>query len=136
MFLVLIMLKIMIIFSLVNYLKRHLEIRLLRHSKAFKVVLVAGARQVGKSTLLRHVFSNIKQVVFDPVQDLYNARDNPDQFLETFGSPLILDEVQYAPELLPAFASPRSFLRISGEFGRTATYDAGGYQRGFAKSHA
>jgi len=85
-----------------NYLERHLEQRLLRHAKAFKTVLVAGARQVGKSTLLGHVFPDIKQVVFDPVQDLYGARSDPDQFLDTFGTPLILDEVQYAPELLPA----------------------------------
>ena len=85
-----------------KYLKRHLEHRLLRHAQAFKTVLVAGARQVGKSTLLEHVFPNTRQVVFDPVQDLYGARSDPDQFLETFGTPLILDEVQYAPELLPA----------------------------------
>lgn len=85
-----------------NYLERHLEQRLLRHAKTFKVVLAAGARQVGKSTLLQHVFPNVRQVVFDPVQDLYGARNDPDQFLDTFGTPLILDEVQYAPELLPA----------------------------------
>jgi len=85
-----------------KYLSRHLEHRVLRHAKAFKTVLVAGARQVGKSTLLEHVFPNVRQVVFDPVQDLYGARSDPDQFLETFGAPLILDEVQYAPELLPA----------------------------------
>jgi len=73
-----------------------------RYAKAFKAVLVAGARQVGKSTLLEHVYPDIRRVVFDPVQDLYGARSDPDQFLDTFGSPLILDEVQYAPELLPA----------------------------------
>lgn len=85
-----------------NYLTRHLEQRLIRHANAFKIVMIAGARQVGKSTLLEHVFQDVKQVVFDPVQDLYGARSDPDQFLDTFGSPLILDEVQYAPELLPA----------------------------------
>jgi len=85
-----------------DYLKRHLEQRLDRHARAFKIVLVAGARQVGKSTLLNHVFPDIKSVVFDPVQDLYGARSDPDQFLETFGTPLILDEVQYVPELFPA----------------------------------
>ncbi len=74
----------------------------MRYAKAFKAVLVAGARQVGKSTLLEHVYPDIRRVVFDPVQDLYGARSDPDQFLDTFGSPLILDEVQYAPELLPA----------------------------------
>ena len=73
-----------------------------RFAKSFKIVLLAGARQVGKSTLLQHVFPNIKSVVFDPVQDLYGARRDPDQFLDTFGTPLILDEVQYVPELLPA----------------------------------
>jgi uncharacterized protein len=85
-----------------RYLNRHLEYRLIRHAKAFKTVLIAGARQVGKSTLLKHVFPEIRQIVFDPVQDLYGARSDPDQFLDTFKSPLILDEVQYAPELLPA----------------------------------
>jgi len=85
-----------------SYLNRHLESRLTRYSKSFKTVLVGGARQVGKSTLLHHVFPNIRQIVFDPVQDLYGARSDPDQFLDTFGSPLILDEVQYAPALLPA----------------------------------
>ena len=85
-----------------KYLNRHLEPRLLRHAKAFKTVLVAGARQVGKSTLLEHVFPDVRKVVFDPVQDLYGARSDPDQFLDTFRTPLILDEVQYAPELLPA----------------------------------
>lgn len=86
----------------VIYFQRHLEDRLRRHAKAFKAILVAGARQVGKSTLLHHIFPDIRQIVFDPVQDLYGARSDPDQFLETFGSPLILDEVQYAPELLSA----------------------------------
>ncbi len=85
-----------------NYLRRHLEYRLRRHSRVFKVVLVAGARQVGKSTLLKHTFPDMKQVVFDPIQDTYGARQDPDRFLDTFKSPLILVEVQYAPELLPA----------------------------------
>jgi predicted AAA+ superfamily ATPase len=85
-----------------TYLNRHLEERLQRLAKAFKIVLLTGARQVGKSTLLQHVFPDIRSVVFDPVQDLYGARRDPDQFLDTFGSPLILDEVQYVPELLPA----------------------------------
>lgn len=83
------------------YLDRHLEERLRRFAKSFEVVLLAGARQVGKSTLLQHVFPGVKSVVFDPVQDIYGARRDPDQFLDTFGSPLILDDVQYAPELLP-----------------------------------
>lgn len=83
-----------------NYLKRHVEKQILESAKHFKAILLLGARQVGKSTLLNHLFSEMKAVVFDPIQDLYNARKDPDFFLESFPSPLILDEVQYVPELL------------------------------------
>ncbi len=64
--------------------------------------MIAGARQVGKSTLLHHYLPGVKCVTFDPIQDPYGARTDPDRFLDSFGSPLVLDEVQYAPELLPA----------------------------------
>ncbi|MFZ2658340.1 MAG: ATP-binding protein [Victivallales bacterium] len=84
------------------YKKRHIEGKLKEYSKYFKVILVTGARQVGKSTLLKHVFPELKTVVFDPLQDIYGARKDPDLFLDNFPSPVILDEIQYAPELLPA----------------------------------
>ena len=84
------------------YKKRHIEDKLREYSKYFKVILVTGARQVGKSTLLKHVFPELKIVVFDPLQDIYGARKDPDLFLDNFPSPIILDEIQYAPELLPA----------------------------------
>lgn len=99
-----------------KYLGRHLEERLLRHAGLFKTVLLAGARQVGKSTLLQHVFPEIKAVVFDPVQDIYGAREDPDRFLETFGSPLILDEVQYAPELLAALKRKVDRSETKGQY--------------------
>jgi predicted AAA+ superfamily ATPase len=84
------------------YKKRHIEAKLREYSKYFKVVLVTGARQVGKSTLLKHIFPELKTIVFDPLQDIYGARKDPDLFLDNFPSPIILDEIQYAPELLPA----------------------------------
>jgi uncharacterized protein len=88
--------------SVMLYHVRHAESRLSRFYESFKIVLVTGARQVGKSTLLAHCLPEVKTVVFDPLQDLYGARRDPDMFLDNFPSPLILDEVQYAPELLPA----------------------------------
>lgn len=83
-----------------DYKTRHLESRIKEAAKYFKIVLVLGARQVGKSTLLHHVFPDAQVILFEPLQDLYNARTDPDLFLNNFPSPLILDEVQYAPELL------------------------------------
>jgi hypothetical protein len=85
-----------------EYKPRHLESKVLEAAKHWKVILIQGARQVGKSTLLSHLFPKVKMIVFDPVQDLYGARKDPDLFLDSFPAPLILDEVQFAPELLPA----------------------------------
>lgn len=71
-------------------------------SKNFKVLLIKGARQVGKTTLLKNLFPKLKIITFDPIQDLYGARSDPDLFLDSFQAPIILDEIQYAPELIAA----------------------------------
>jgi predicted AAA+ superfamily ATPase len=84
------------------YHTRHIQQKLDELSNYFKVILVKGARQVGKSTMLKKVFPNLKCIVFDPIQDLYGARSDPDLFLDNFPAPIILDEIQYAPELLAA----------------------------------
>lgn len=68
----------------------------------FPVVVITGARQTGKSTLLENVFPEIEMIVFDPVVDIKDARKDPDFFLDNHRSPLILDEIQFAPELVSA----------------------------------
>jgi len=65
-------------------------------------VVVTGARQVGKSTLVRKVFPKASYVLFDPAVDVENARRDPDLFLDHHPTPLILDEIQYAPEVVSA----------------------------------
>ena len=84
------------------YHSRLIEHKLARIAEFNKIVLLVGARQVGKSTLLQHLFPNVKRVLFDPVQDFYNVKNDPDLFLNNFSSPLILDEIQFVTELLPA----------------------------------
>ena len=76
--------------------------RLLRLVHTFPVVVVSGARQVGKTTLLRHTFPDHDYVVFDASLDLENARREPDLFLLNHPPPVILDEIQYAPEMVAA----------------------------------
>ena len=98
------------------YLNRHLEKQLLESSKYFKAILLLGARQVGKSTLFSHLFPNIKAIVFDPIQDIYKAREDPDLFLESFPAPLILDEVQYVPELLPSLKRKMDKSDVKGQY--------------------
>ena len=85
-----------------NYKKRILADKLRRMVGRFAVVVVSGARQVGKSTLLGHELPGWEAVVFDPAIDVGNARQDPDLFLDNHPAPLILDEIQYAPELVAA----------------------------------
>lgn len=82
---------------------RLLTSRLELLARTFPVVVVSGARQVGKSTLLNHTFGDqAETVVFDPAQDIGNARRDPDLFLDNHPAPVILDEIQYVPELVAA----------------------------------
>lgn len=85
-----------------KYLPRLLESKLFKFSKQFPVLVLNGARQAGKSTLLDHLLGKtMRRVVFDPVVDVENARQDPELFLSLNPPPIILDEIQYAPELLP-----------------------------------
>jgi predicted AAA+ superfamily ATPase len=84
------------------YVGRSVTDKLKKLVKAFPIVVVSGARQVGKTTLLRHVFPDLDYVAFDPSMDVENARAEPDIFLHNHRLPLVLDEIQYAPELVSA----------------------------------
>lgn len=85
-----------------NYRARINENIIKIFSGLFKIIFLVGARQVGKSSLFAHLFPQDKVFVFDPIQDIYNVRKNPDLFLTDFKPPLILDEIQFVPELLPS----------------------------------
>jgi predicted AAA+ superfamily ATPase len=83
-----------------KYQKRLLENKLRQLGRHFSTVVLTGARQVGKSTLLRHILPEAQHITFDPVIDVDNARRDPELFLDHLKTPVILDEIQYAPELL------------------------------------
>ncbi len=84
------------------YKERIITDRVKKLANNFPVVVLTGARQTGKSTLLSHIFPNTEMVVFNSAFDDNEARQDPDLFLENHPSPLILDEIQYAPELVSA----------------------------------
>jgi hypothetical protein len=99
-----------------RYLDRALGARLLRLTTSFPIVVVSGARQVGKTTLVRHVLGDWEVVTLDPAIDIANARSEPDLFLSNFPPPLVLDEIQYAPELVAALKRRVDADRAPGQY--------------------
>jgi len=73
-----------------------------RASGQFPVLLVTGPRQVGKTTCLRQVAEAERTyVTLDDPQARLLAKEEPSLFLQRFAAPVLIDEIQYAPELLP-----------------------------------
>jgi predicted AAA+ superfamily ATPase len=83
-----------------RYIQRAIEQELLVSASSFPVVIVTGARQTGKSTLLKHLFPNHKYVTLDYPNIRNLALNDPELFLDNYGENLIIDEIQYAPDLL------------------------------------
>lgn len=89
---------------------RILSERLATAWKQFPVVLITGARQVGKTTLARAFLPDASYVTLDVPAEAEAARLDPRRIFAERSPPLILDEVQYAPGLLREIK-----LRVDGE---------------------
>lgn len=82
------------------YIHRTVERTISEISRHFKVLLLTGARQVGKSTVLRHCDPEREYVSLDDMVERDQALHDPLLFLERHKPPVIIDEIQYAPKLL------------------------------------
>ena len=84
------------------YISRVIENTIKNFSNEFSVIVVTGARQVGKSTLLQMIKEDdMNYVTLDDLDARTLAKADPKYFLEQYGYPLIIDEIQYASNLLP-----------------------------------
>lgn len=82
------------------YYFRHIEKKILEAKEMFKVLLVTGPRQVGKTTTLKHLFKETyRYVTLDDITELLIAKEDPKLFFMNHPLPLIIDEVQLAPGL-------------------------------------
>lgn len=83
------------------YIQRSIESVIQKAVNAFKVVLITGSRQIGKTTTIKHLFSNDDYAYFS-LDDYYEqaiAKNDPKLFFLNHPKKLIIDEIQYAPEL-------------------------------------
>lgn len=83
------------------YIHRSLERKFIKMSSAFKVVMVTGARQVGKSTMLKHLAQDAGRtfVTMDDTDARELAERDPKLFFQMYKTPILIDEVQKAPGL-------------------------------------
>ena len=83
------------------YIKRTLEKKILEISEDYSCLLLIGPRQVGKTTMLVHLMegSGRQKVSLDDAENRRLARTDPELFLALHPAPVLIDEVQYAPEL-------------------------------------
>lgn len=102
------------------YIRRSMENRLDYLSEHFPVVMVCGARQVGKTTLLKKINetrnNTIQYITLDYPNIRMLAKTDPELFLQQYQPPLIIDEIQYAPELLPYIKIRVDSENIPGQY--------------------
>ena len=95
-----------------KYINRNIEIKFDQMKGSFPVILLTGARQTGKSTLLEYINNTssekINYVTLDDMIERSKAIEDPENFLRTHEFPLIIDEFQYAPNLL-------SYIKIQNQ---------------------
>ncbi len=86
-----------------TYIKRTLEEKIREISEDYSCLLLIGPRQVGKTTMLEHLMEGTarQKVTLDDSENRRLAQTDPALFLELHPAPVLIDEVQYAPELFP-----------------------------------
>jgi len=99
------------------YIRRAAEDVVRRISATFPVLLVTGPRQAGKSTMLEHLAEPERKVVtLDDPDIRYLAKSDPGLFMQRFTPPVLIDEIQYATELLPYIKIAVDRSRRSGDY--------------------
>lgn len=83
-----------------SYIKRDIEDKIIALSEEYSCILVTGPRQVGKTTVLKQLMDEKREyVTLDDMEERALARRDPAMFLQIHSTPIMIDEVQYAPEL-------------------------------------
>ena len=98
------------------YYQRHIEKKIIEAKDMFKVLLITGPRQVGKTTTLKHLFKDsYNYVTLDDVTELTIAKEDPKLFFMNHQLPLIIDEVQLAPSLFREIKRIVDNLEVYGQ---------------------
>ena len=104
------------------FYERTIEATVRNVSETFPVLLLTGPRQVGKSTLLERMAKpDRKRVSLDNPTVRALAQTDPELFLQRYSPPVLIDEVQYAPQLFPYIKVIVDRRRQPGDFWLTGS---------------
>ena len=81
------------------WIARNIDRLIRTFHREFSALIITGARQTGKTSILRHIFPEASYVSLDDPDQAANAENSPKEFLENLKTPAIIDEAQYAPSL-------------------------------------
>ncbi|WP_400259847.1 ATP-binding protein [Candidatus Methanomassiliicoccus intestinalis] len=99
------------------YIKRAVEETVLKVSQTFPVLLVTGPHRVGKTTLLQQLMETGRKYVSLEDPDVrYLARNDPALFMQRYTPPILIEEIQYATELLPYIKMSVDASKRKGDF--------------------
>lgn len=107
------------------YIKRHMEDQVLTLSKTWPVILLTGPRQAGKTTMLKELAERENKgreyVSLDDLTIREMAKADPKMFLQLHKPPILIDEIQYAPELFTYIKIHVDAQRCPGDFWLTGS---------------
>ena len=102
------------------YIKRHMGKPVMALNLQYPLLLITGLRQAGKTTMLKHLIDEEGRgramVSMDDLMDREIAKTDPKMFFQIRHPPLLIDEVQYAPELFPYIMIMADTRRQPGDF--------------------
>jgi len=108
---------------MLKYLNRLAEAKFLRLNNNFPAVLVCGPRQVGKTTMLMHLAKSSARtyVTLDDLKIRDLAISDPALFFQVYKPPIIIDEIQYAPNLFSQIKLMCDSSQTNGDFWLTGS---------------
>ncbi len=108
---------------MVTYIRRDMEPVFLKLSDQYPAILLIGPRQVGKTTMLKRLMEGTSRtyVTLDELGARALAKNDPAMFFQIYRPPIMIDEVQYAPELLPQIKIMVDQTRNAGDFWLTGS---------------
>lgn len=106
-----------------EYIKRNLEAVISQLTNEYPVILLTGPRQVGKTTMLQKLMAGTDRtyVTLDDLNERALAKNDPELFLQLHKPPVLIDEVQYAPELFTYIKIHVDRYHDPGEFWLTGS---------------